>query len=100
MKKETPWGPAQTSELLADGIISYSTSSHGGIWLSPERRKQLPYAKNWLGGKEWWEEDCDWAVPYLFFSKEIRAYNTGYNIEENIIAARKTVESFHPEFKV
>jgi hypothetical protein len=100
MKKQTPWGPSQGEEILAEGIISYSTAGHGGIWLSPERRKALPPAKNFLGSKEWWEEDCDWAVPYLFFSADIKAYGRAYEFEMNLEAARKTVEAYHPEFKI
>jgi hypothetical protein len=99
MKKHTPWGPSQNEEVLADGIISYSTASHGGIWLSPERQKALPDCRNWLGSKEWWEEDCDWSVPYLFFAEDIRIHGTAYRFEENLEAAKRTVTVHHPEFK-
>jgi len=103
----TPWGKADSSEILAPGIISYSTPSHGGIWLAPERQKELNYSKNWLRTPEWWEEDCDWSVPYLYFEKDIRAYekektrgripvNTNH-INDNIEAARVICERFHPE---
>lgn len=100
MPKETPWGPSQGGIILAEGIISYSTASHGGIWLSPARQATIPYAKNWLKTKEWWEEDCDWAVPYLFFAHDIKAHGTAHRFEENIDAARNTVKACHPEFKI
>jgi len=100
MRKNTPWGQAQTEEILAEGIISYSTASHGGIWLSPKRQAEIPYAKNWLKSKEWWEEDCDWAVPFLFFAADIKAHGTAYRFEENLDAAKRTAESCHPEFKI
>ena len=96
--KHTPWGHAQHEEILAEGIISYSTAGHGGIWLSAERRKQLNYDKNWLKTAQWWEEDVDWAVPYYFFAADILAHGTAYHFEENLKAAINTVRNYHPEF--
>lgn len=40
--KTTPWGKPQTVEIIAPGIVEYTTASHGGIWLSPERNAQVP----------------------------------------------------------
>jgi len=98
VRKQTPWGQADGAEELAPGIISYSTSSHGGIWLSAERRKALNYDKNWLNTAEWWEEDCDWAVPYYFFAADILAHGKAYKFDSNLRAAIETVRRFHPEF--
>ena len=98
MRKSTPWGEAQQAEELAAGIISYSTSSHGGIWLSAERRKALDYDKNWLGSGEWWEEDCDWSIPYYFFREDIKAHSTAFNFDGNLQAAINTIKSYAPEF--
>src|SRR3990167_6057716 len=36
-RKDTPWGIADHRERIADGIDFYSTPSHGGYFLSPER---------------------------------------------------------------
>jgi hypothetical protein len=97
--KQTPWGAAQDFQELAPGIISISTASHGGIWLSGNRRMEIgQYDKNWLGTSEWWEEDCDWSIPYAFFSKAIREHGTAYKIEENIQAALNTIKNHAPEF--
>ena len=42
MRRQTPWGMSDDEgRVLADGIISYSTPGHGGIWLSLSRRKEL-----------------------------------------------------------
>jgi len=98
MRKQTPWGMADLAEELAPGIISYSTPSHGGIWLSAERRKALPKVKNFLGTTEWWEEDCDWAIPYVFFAEDIRQHGKAYKFEENLEAAKSIAERYHPEF--
>ena len=110
MRKSTPWGAAQDATTLAEGIISYSTAGHGGIWLSAERREQLiertgklcvySNLKNFLGGLEWWEEDCDWAIPYYFFREEIGAQATGWELEhlaEKVDAALKTIKGWHKE---
>lgn len=72
MRKSTPWGMADHEKELADGIVVYSTPSHGGIHLSPERQKVLQRAVkfNTFAGGPWYEEDCDVAVVYLVFHEE------------------------------
>ena len=68
--KHTPWGPAQHATTSAPGIVFYSTASHGGYHLSPERQRALlakfndftPFA-----GAPWYEEDQDCAVVVLAF---------------------------------
>ena len=83
---------------MADGIISYSTPGHGGIWLSAARQAQLGYADNFLKTPQWWEEDCDWSVPYIFFAADIRAHGTAYKFEENLVHARLIAAKYHPDF--
>ncbi len=101
---ETPWGQSDSKEVLAEGIVSYSTPSHGGIRLSLERQRELSLvfkaADNYLRTLEWWEEDCDWAVPYLFFAEAIRSYGKAYHFEENLEFARAVVTRYHPTFKI
>jgi hypothetical protein len=58
----TPWGRAQTANYVADGITFYSTASHGGFKLSPERvalvaPEYRAYARRWSGSPAWYEED-------------------------------------------
>jgi hypothetical protein len=98
MKKHTPWGTTQSAKELAPGIISYVTASHGGIWLDAAHRKALNYHKSWLGTDEWWEEDVDWAVPYVAFRNEIQAQGQAYKFNKNLSAAWRTIEMSHPEF--
>lgn len=78
MSKNTPWGESQSATEIADGIISYTTAGHGGIWLSCSRidsfpKKLLPYI-DVIAGESWFEEDCEWAFVAIaypqFFSKE------------------------------
>lgn len=77
----TPWGMTDHEHEIAEGIISVSTSSHGGYWLSPDRVEHLtklfpgyrPYA-----GYPWLEEDLDvsaamLAWPELFGTPALRA---------------------------
>ena len=99
-KRQTPWGQADNMEALAAGIISYSTPSHGGIWLSAERQRQLGYKHNFLNNPEWWEEDCDWAVPYVFFQADIRASGKAFDFEGNLKAALEIIKRCHLGFRV
>lgn len=76
---DTPWGPAQHVERLADGIYLISTAGHGGIWLSMPRIEQLHEAvgdyKTWLdresGRGGWFEEDCDMLLPLVVFAADL-----------------------------
>ncbi len=63
----TPWGPAQHTGVLADGIICVETASHGGIWLSQARLEQVPDGIAPLNGRSWYEEDCEWALAFVLF---------------------------------
>ena len=66
----TPWGMAQSEETIGDGIVVYTTASHGGYRLSDERQAEvearIPEFEPWAG-TGWYEEDCDWAVVALMF---------------------------------
>mgnify|MGYP003143784066 FL=1 len=63
--KDSPWGMITLATRKDEGIWFVSTNSHGGFWLSPERREELPEKLkgtsflNQYHGDEWWEEDCD-----------------------------------------
>lgn len=77
----SPWGKVQHSTQIAPGIYGVSTSSHGGIHLSPARIGEMqrildpsivePFTGDWA----WWEEDDDWIFPYITFGHEIVALN-------------------------
>lgn len=79
--KTSPWGKVDHATILAPGIVSVSTSSHGGIHLDRAHqaiiRKRFPaYADSPRGrfSEPWYEEDCDWSVPFMMFDGEILAY--------------------------
>lgn len=72
-KIETPWGWPDHSVRYADGILCYSTPSHGGFHVDGEHSAQMPAALRNLDG--WYEEDCEWAkvataFPNLFTDRE------------------------------
>lgn len=60
----TPWGSAQSADHLAAGVVVVSTSSHGGIKLSPERNAQIPSALRQPTG--WYEEDARSHIPAAY----------------------------------
>ena len=97
----SPWGGIQHQEVLADGIVAVSTASHGGIVLSAKRQRQLNYkGKNFLNDNEFWEEDCDWAIPFVFFADEIKPSQDPEQFEITLKAAKETIKQYHPEFVI
>ncbi len=75
MSQDTPWGPAQGSEIYAGGIVFHSTASHGGFRLDPSRNAEMHAALRNDDG--WYEEDCEWSkvaigFPHLFTAHERR----------------------------
>jgi len=94
----TPWGESNRVTALAQGILDVSTPSHGGIHLSPERISQLPQGiKNFVNDLRWWEEDCDWAVPYIVFKDDIQREGKAYKFIENLSSAYIIAQKYHPE---
>jgi len=74
---ETPWGLSDDGgEVFADGITFYTTPSHGGFRLSPERQAEfaqaLPGFTPFTGDLQWLEEDCDAALVYLVWPEVAR----------------------------
>jgi hypothetical protein len=76
---ETPWGTADYADTIAPGIVFYGTPSHGGIWLSAERVKEMPNyfaMATFTKSAMWYEEDLDVnmvivAFPEYFTEKEV-----------------------------
>ena len=79
----TPWGKVQDVNVLAPGIVNVSTASHGGIWLSPEKRKAMPNKR-----KAWYEEDCEWSLVALAFPEY-------FELEQPV--AEQTAKNYFPE---
>lgn len=62
---QTPWGPSQSQREHAPGIVFYSTASHGGYKLSPERWAEFASIPHFAHWSQWLEEDCDACLVYL-----------------------------------
>ena len=65
MTASTPWGGSQMATIYVDGIVSHSTSGHGGFHLSPDRNRLVDASVRSEGGC--YEEDCEWAIVALTF---------------------------------
>jgi hypothetical protein len=83
----TPWGKPDQVKNWADGIAQVSTARHGGLWVSPARRKQMPEAFQRPNG--WYEEDCEWSLVVVSFPDEFPA--------EQVVAARTTAKRWYPD---
>ncbi len=97
----TPWGQSDSLNIIANGIVEVSTPGHGGIWLSKKRQVQLkekfPNIDNFTHDLRWWEEDCDWVVPYIVFQDDIKAYGKAYKFMDNLCMAHNIAARYHPE---
>lgn len=73
----SPWGAIQHATEIAPGIVSVSTASHGGIWLSPERYARVPASLQAVARQyadaPWFEEDCDVTIVGAIFAEDLRA---------------------------
>lgn len=94
----SPWGPIQTVEPLGPDAAFVTTASHGGLRVSlaamarlPEAVRETPYSQN-----GWFEEDCDWALPYLALALD-GFEPDGARAAEVHAAAVRTVQRFHPQ---
>ncbi len=83
---KTPWGTSQNVEILAAGILSVSTASHGGIKLDRKNNAMVPAYMRRAGG--WYEEDCDWAICALVFPGAF---------PEQLDAAKDTLKNWDPD---
>ena len=68
---DSPWGRIDWQKEIAPGIISVSTPSHGGYWLSPDRIDAMPANLKKTDSRycpvNWYEEDCEWSRVALAF---------------------------------
>jgi hypothetical protein len=68
----TPWGGADFVRHDAEGIVSVSTPSHGGIGLSPARNAEID--KAWRNANGWYEEDCEAYIVLVRFFDEFETF--------------------------
>jgi len=77
--RNTIWGRVQHQEKLCDGVYFLSTASHGGVWVHgslvdqiPLEMREMSFCQNGMEG--WFEEDCDWCIPYVVFEDRIKEF--------------------------
>jgi hypothetical protein len=88
----SPWGPIDGVTSLGPDAVVVTTPSHGGVWVHPSALETIPeplretaYSR---GG--WFEEDCDWCIPYLALGLH-RFEAAPERADQNLAAARKTL---------
>lgn len=95
----TPWGRADSVRSLIPGAWAVSTPSHGGIKLSRARNARMPDYMRQEGG--WYEEDCQWAMPYLVFWSEFEPFEKSKANEERAVLTfaevENTVKNWNPD---
>jgi hypothetical protein len=68
----TPWGRADFAEVLAPGIVTVGTPSHGGIHLDPEQNARVHPV--WRATDGWYEEDCESYIVLATFPETAAPY--------------------------
>lgn len=67
--QRTPWGKADHARVIVPGIGIVGTPGHGGIKLDRAHQAKVPSYLKRDGG--WYEEDIDWAIPYVLFAEKL-----------------------------
>jgi hypothetical protein len=92
----SPWGAIQTVIPLGPDAALVTTASHGGIRVSQAALASLPkpIRKTAFSGAGWFEEDCDWALPYLSLGLDAFEPDRARGAEMWAAAVR-TVQRYH-----
>lgn len=91
----TPWGRADFVTELLPGMVNVSTAKHGGIFVDQKRNEMIPAYMRRDDG--WYEEDCDWCIPFCVFERELFA--NGNDASRKAIADqahKDTLKNWHP----
>jgi hypothetical protein len=94
----SPWGAIDGVTPLGPDAVSVTTPSHGGIWVTPAGLERIPqplrataYSR---GG--WFEEDCDWCIPYLVLG--LHLFDGDPERQALVLReAKRTLWTYHPE---
>jgi hypothetical protein len=92
----SPWGMIDDVTSLGPEAVSVTTPSHGGIWVTPAALAKIPEplrATTYSGGG-WFEEDCDWSIPYLALG--LHRFDGPQDRQDRVqAAARRTLQTYH-----
>lgn len=74
--------------------MAVSTASHGGIAVASAALERIPEPLRQTGfsAGRWFEEDCDWAIPYLALG--LHAFEPERDAAVRL-AARRTIWRWH-----
>lgn len=94
----SPWGLIQTASALGTDAVAVTTASHGGLRISPEAfaRLPVPIRRTAFSADGWFEEDCDWALPYLALGLDAHEPDAARAAEVHAAAVR-TVQRYHSQ---
>lgn len=95
----SPWGLIDGVTPLGPDAVAVTTPSHGGIWVSPAALERIPQplrATAYSGGG-WFEEDCDWCIPYLALG--LHAFEETAERQRDVrMAALRTLQACHATY--
>lgn len=83
----TPWGKSQGGYQYMPSITMYHTAGHGGLKVFQKLNREIPAAFRNEDG--WYEEDCDFAIPFYFLHDAIRAHCLTHGLEGYSISAEE-----------
>jgi hypothetical protein len=94
----SPWGPIDGVCALGLDAVEVTTPLDDGIRVSLTALARIPelMRATSFSGDGWFEEDCDWAIPYLVLGLD-RFEPTAARGAEVVEAARRTLARFHPQ---
>lgn len=94
----SPWGRIDGVCALGPDVAEVITASHGGIRVSLTALARVSEGlrQTALSGDGWFEEDCDWAIPYLVLRLDRLEPNAARGAEV-VEAARRTLARVHPQ---
>ena len=78
MSKLTPWGNSDYEYELGCGITSYSTPSHGGLYIKDPSILPSDVTSSFINGSNWAEEDCEavFVIALLFDRLNLGGYSS------------------------
>lgn len=92
----SPWGAIDGVTPLGPEAAAVTTASHGGIWVTPAALARIPESLRATAYSDggWFEEDCDWCIPYLALG--LHRFDGPKDRQDRVLAAaRRTLQSFH-----
>jgi len=94
----SPWGRIDAASSIADGIVTASTPSHGGIWLSRSRFEAVDPRWGMPQPSGWFEEDCEWAIAAYTHLDEFKAWFAVHRPQHDVEASvHQTLRAWLPD---